>query len=107
MNPTLTVIVLLGITTYALKALGPVVLHSGRALPSKVDDIARLLPAPLLAALVTLSTAAQGGTWILDARLAGLAAAAAALRKKLPFVVVLAVAAVTTASVRMACSAMA
>ena len=93
-------IVLLTVATYALKSFGPMVLGGGRSLPPRLTRLADELPAPLLAALVALSTFTDGTTWTLDARVIGLGAAAIALWRRLPFVVVVIVAAVATAVVR-------
>jgi hypothetical protein len=60
-----------------------------------------LLPVSLLAGLVAVQTfAAPGGHLVLDARLAGLAAAVVALLLRAPFLVVLLVAAVVAAGLR-------
>lgn len=97
-----TTLVVLAIGTYALKATGPLVLGGERALPPMVARLAVLLPAPLLAALVATSTLVSGQRWIVDERLVGLLVAAVALWRRAPFVLVVAVAAVSTAAVRMA-----
>ena len=94
-------IVLLGLFagTYVLKAAGPVLL-GGRELPQSVTRIATLLPAALLAGLVLSSTVATGTVLVADARIAGLAAAAVALWRRVPFVGVVLIAAAVTAGVR-------
>ncbi|MEL7157381.1 MAG: AzlD domain-containing protein, partial [Actinomycetota bacterium] len=56
--------------------------------------------ATLLAALVAGSTFVADRAWTIDARLAGLVAAALALWLRLPFVVVVVVAAAATAATR-------
>jgi uncharacterized membrane protein len=84
---------------YALKL-------AGLSIPQRVLDGARtrrvalLLPVALLAALIATNTFSAGDRLVLDARAAGLAAAALALRLKAPFLVVVAVAAATTALLR-------
>lgn len=100
MNAAVATIVALGAITYGLKAAGPLLLGGRRSLPPWVERLALVLPAPLLAALVATSTIVSDARWVLDARLAGLAVAAVALWRRLPFVVVVALAAVTTAAVR-------
>ena len=100
MTATWLTILLLAVVTYCLKAFGPIVLGGERSLPERLTRLADDLPAPLLAALVAISTFATGTTWTIDARAAGLAVAAIALWKKLPFVVVVIVAAVATALAR-------
>lgn len=59
-----------------------------------------LLPVGLLAALIAVSTLTDGSQVSVDARLAGLAAAAIALLLRAPFLLVLAVAAAIAAAVR-------
>ncbi|MCP3987460.1 MAG: AzlD domain-containing protein [Actinomycetia bacterium] len=100
MTPAATTLLLLAAGTYALKAAGPLVLGGDRSLPKIVQHLALLLPAALLAALVATSTFIDDQRWFVDARLAGLAAAAIALWQRMPFVVVVLAAAATTATVR-------
>jgi branched-subunit amino acid transport protein len=94
--------VLIGLAagTYLLKAAAPLLL-SGRRLPDPVTRLAELLPAALLAALVVVSAVVVDRAIVVDARLAGLVAAAVALALRAPFVVVVVVAAVVTAITRM------
>lgn len=89
----------LAVTVYLLKAAGPLVL-GGRVLPERVTRVAALLPVPLLAALIVTSTVASDEALVLDARLVGVCAAALALWRRLPFVVVVVLAGVVTATVR-------
>lgn len=89
----------LGLLSYLFKAAGPLVL-GGRRLPPVVERLASLVPAPLLAALVLTSAVVDSGRFSFDARLAGLVAAAVALRFKANFIVVVVVAALATAAVR-------
>jgi hypothetical protein len=58
------------------------------------------MPVALLAALVAVQTFAQGQALVVDARVAGLAAAVVALLLRAPFLVVIIVAAVTAAGLR-------
>ena len=69
---------------------------------ASVRRVAGLLPVALLAALVAVQTFAVGQTLVIDARLAGLAAAVIALLLRAPFLVVVLVAAVTAAALRAA-----
>jgi branched-subunit amino acid transport protein len=62
---------------------------------------ADLLPVVLLAALIAVQVLASGGRLTVDARLAGLAVAAVALALRAPFVVVVALAALTAALLRL------
>jgi hypothetical protein len=65
-----------------------------------VRRLAALLPVALLAALTAQQTFAGGRALVLDARAAGLAAAAVALVLRAPFLLVIAAAVVVTAGVR-------
>jgi branched-subunit amino acid transport protein len=65
-----------------------------------VRRLAALLPVALLAALTAQQTFADGHTLVLDARAAGLAAAAVAVVLRAPFLLVVAAAVVVTAGVR-------
>ena len=67
-----------------------------------VHRIAALLPVVLLAALIAVHTFSTGKGLTLDARAAGLAVAAVAVWRRWPFLVVVALAAGTTAFVRWA-----
>ena len=86
--------------TLAIKAAGPVAL-GGRELPPRVAGVVALLAPALLAGLVVVETLGRtGGGIALDARLAGIAAAAAAIALRAPMLVVIATAALVTAGVR-------
>lgn len=65
-----------------------------------VQRIAALLPVALLAALAAVQALATGTQLVLDARLAGVAAAIVALLLRAPFLVVVGVAAAVAAGVR-------
>ncbi|MDX3072528.1 AzlD domain-containing protein [Streptomyces sp. NPDC088354] len=84
---------------YAVKLLGLSV-PAGFLERPLVRRLAALLPIALLAALTALQTFGEGRTLVLDARGAGLAAAAVALVLRAPFLVVVAVAVVVTGSLR-------
>jgi hypothetical protein len=68
----------------------------------RVARVTTMLPAALLASLVILQTFASGTHLVLDARVAGLAVAIIALVLRAPFIVVVALAAVTAALLRLA-----
>ena len=92
-------VALVGVATVATKAAGPVLL-GGRQLPPRlVGALEHLAPAVLAALVVTQAVGGQGRL-VLDARLAGLAAGAAAIALRAPLLAVVVVAAVTTALVR-------
>ncbi|GAA2257865.1 AzlD domain-containing protein [Streptomyces amakusaensis] len=65
-----------------------------------VRRLAALLPVALLAALTAQQTFGSGSSLVLDARAAGVAAAALALVLRAPFLVVVGVAVAVTAGVR-------
>jgi Branched-chain amino acid transport protein (AzlD) len=93
------VLAALAASAYGLKALGLVVLGP-RAAGGPALRLAGLLPAALLPALVAVNTFAGDGRLVLDARAAGLAVAVVATWRRAPFIVVVALAAGTTALVR-------
>ncbi len=94
-------LLLLAAGTYAFRAVGPLLL-AGRRLPHRVDALLGLLPPALLAALVATQTFGDGQGLSLDARAAGVAAAAVAVWRGAPFLVVVLVGTVTAAALRAA-----
>jgi Branched-chain amino acid transport protein (AzlD) len=66
-----------------------------------VQRIADLLPVALLAGLIAVQVFATGAAVTVDARLAGLLAALVALLLRAPFIVVVVVAALTAALIRL------
>jgi branched-subunit amino acid transport protein len=87
------------VITAAIKAAGPV-LVGGRELPVRAYGVIGLLAPALLTALILTDTFANGQDLTVDARAAGLGAAAIALALKAPMLVVVLVAAVAAAAVR-------
>jgi hypothetical protein len=85
--------------TVGAKVIGPLTVGNrtpeGRAL-----DVTRLVAPAILAGLVVYETFGTPDGVAVDARLAGLAAAAVALLARLPFIVVIVLAAAVTALVR-------
>lgn len=100
MSPAAITMFALAGATYVLKSAGPLALGAARRLPPLLDRSAALLPAALLAALVATSTIVSDEAIVVDARLVGLGAAAVALWRRAPFVVVVVLAAAATAAVR-------
>ena len=88
-----------GLATVALKGAGPVV-FAGRPLPRTFGLVMPLLAPCLLAALVVGQTVGDGRAVVVDARVAGVAAAAVALALRAPLLVVLGVAAGVAAAAR-------
>lgn len=93
-------ILILAVGTYAMKALGPVVLGR-RVVPVRLQRLFLLLAVALLSALIALSTLADGARLTFDVPLvAGVSVAGIALLRKAPFVVVVILAAAVAAGLR-------
>ncbi|WP_329123864.1 AzlD domain-containing protein [Streptomyces sp. NBC_01465] len=92
-------IVATAVGCYLVKLLGLLV-PAGVLEKPLVKQLSALLPVALLAALTAQQTFGDGQHLVLDARGAGLAAAALALVLRAPFLVVVAAAVVVTAGVR-------
>lgn len=95
-------------TAIGVTAVGCYLLKlAGLSIPGSVVEhpvvhrVADLMPVALLAALVAVQVFADGPGLALDARVAGLAAAVVALLLRAPFIVVVAVAALTAAGLRL------
>ncbi len=99
MNATWAVAILVGVATIAIKALGPVVM-GGRPLPARLNRVVSLLAPALLAALVAINTFGSGQSLTLDARVLGVAAAAVAVWRRAPVLLVVVIAAAVTALAR-------
>lgn len=100
MSGTWIVVLLVGAFTISFKAAGPVLL-AGRELPARLTSAFELLGPSLLAALVVTQSVGGKNGIVLDARLVGLGAAVVAIRLRAPVIVVVVVAALTTALVRL------
>jgi len=96
---TWTVVLIVGVITIAIKALGPMLLGGGPLPPSATVVIVLLAPA-LLAALVAVNTLGGDRELEIDARLPGVLAAAVAIKLRAPVLIVVIVAAIVTAGVR-------
>jgi branched chain amino acid efflux pump len=92
-------VVIVGVGTIAIKALGPVVV-GGRELPPRLAGPIGLLAPAVLAGLVVTQVVGGDRELVLDARVAGLGVAAALLLVRAPLLVVIAAAAVVTALAR-------
>lgn len=84
---------------YALKLFGLCVPRGLLDRP-RVRRVVELVPVALLATLVLLQTFTTGTRLVVDARVAGVAVAAAAVLARAPFLVVVALAVGTTALLR-------
>lgn len=99
---TWTTIAVLAVVTFTIKGLGPALLGQ-REIPKRLLPVVVLLPPALLTGLVvagTLPRSADGGLDLDPALLGGVGVAVVALLLRLPLVVVLLGAVVTTALVR-------
>jgi branched-subunit amino acid transport protein len=98
-NSTWLVVVLCGAATAAIKAAGPVLL-GGRTPATATANVIGLLGPALLAALVAVNTFGGDRALTLDARVLGVAAAAVAIWRRAPMLLVVFVAAGVTALAR-------
>lgn len=99
MSAAWTVVLLVGAFTIASKAAGPVLL-GGRTLPPRIVDAFELLAPALLAALVVTQAVGGKEEIVLDTRLVGVGAGLVAILLRAPLIVVIVVAALATAVVR-------
>lgn len=99
MSAAWAVVVIVGVATMALKALGPVLL-GGRPLPTPVAGVVALAGPALLAALVAINTFGDGRSLVLDARIVGVTLAAVAVAARTPLLLVVIIAATATAAAR-------
>jgi branched chain amino acid efflux pump len=99
-SQTWAAVAIVGAGTILLKGFGPVLL-AGRELPPRLASVLALLAPALLAALVVTQAFSTGKHLVLDARAAGLAAAAVAVLLRAPLLAVIVVAAIVTALVRL------
>jgi branched-subunit amino acid transport protein len=86
-------------TAYFFKVLGLVIIGD-RELPPVLSRCLALIPAALLAAIVVKDTFSVGQQLVLDARAAGVGAAALAAWRKVPLIGVIVIGAAVTAAVR-------
>lgn len=93
------VVAVVAIANFGIKAAGPVVV-GGRELPARLLAVIALLAPALLAGLVVADTFSDGTDFTVDAKVAGVGAGAIAVALRSPMLVIVAVAALTTAVVR-------
>ncbi|MGB6057654.1 MAG: AzlD domain-containing protein [Microthrixaceae bacterium] len=93
-------LLLLAVVSYGFKAFGLVVI-GGRTLSGHAADLARLLPAALLSALIAVGVLTTDTSLTLDARFVGIVFAGFATWRKWPFTVIVIGAAAVTAAVRL------
>jgi len=97
---TWLVIAVVGAVTVVFKASGPVLL-GGRELPPRVSSVVEVLAPAMLAALVVTQTVGGERELVFDERLAGVGAAALAIRLRAPLLLVMVAAAATAALIRL------
>lgn len=93
-------VLMLAVGAYGFKLLGLVIIGS-RRLPVPLERCLALVPAALIVALVVKDTFSTGTELVLDARAAGVGAAAVAAWRRAPLIVVIALGAIVTALVRL------
>ena len=92
-------ILALAAASYALKALGSVLVGEREIRPPG-RALLDLAPVPLLAALILTQTITTGGAYAIDARLPAVGVAALLVWRRAPFLVVVLAAAATAALLR-------
>lgn len=97
---TWLVVAAVGLVTMLFKASGPVLLGR-RALPPRVLALVEVLAPAMLAALVVTQAVGGDRAIVIDERLAGVAAAGAAIWLRAPLLLVMFVAALTAAAIRL------
>jgi branched-subunit amino acid transport protein len=89
-----------GLATMVIKASGTLLVGDRKLPPRAQAALEHLAPALLAALVVTQALGGSGGGFAIDARIAGLAAAAVALALRAPLLLVVTVAAATAALTR-------
>ena len=100
MSAAWAIVLAVGAGTVVLKAVGPVGV-ADRQLPPRIADLVSMVGPAILAALVVSEAFAQGRSLVIDARIAGVAAGAAAVLLRAPFWGVVLAGALATAAVRL------
>tara|TARA_B110000438_G_scaffold273625_1_gene293163 strand:- start:175 stop:471 length:297 start_codon:yes stop_codon:yes gene_type:complete len=95
---TWTAIFALSAGSYGLKLFGVI---AGQKLARKLVLVTSLLPAALFSALIIIMSVSNGRSLILDARLVGVAVGILAVWRKVPFILVVLLAMLSTAAVRL------
>ena len=100
MSATWITVLVTGVGTIVLKAVGPVGV-AGRELPVRVASLLSMIGPAILAALVVTETFADGRSLVVDARIAGIAAGAVAVLLRAPLWAVVVAGGVATALARL------
>ena len=101
MSTAWTAVLVVGLGTVALKAVGPVGL-AGRSLPPRLTELLGMLGPALLAALVVAEGFASGRSLVLDARLAGVGSGLVVVLVRAPLWTAVLAGALATALARLA-----
>ena len=99
MSDAWTVIIVLAVVNFTIKATGPLI-AGRRELPRTLQRLIDASVAGLVAALIVTGTFAAGRELVIDERAGGMAAAVVAVLARLPMLLVLVAAAGTTALLR-------
>ena len=89
----------LGAGVYGQRLIGMLAVDTSR-LPARWNAVIERVPLAIIAAVIALQTGTSGGSLELDARVAGVAAAALCAWRRLPLAVIVVVAAGVTAALR-------
>ncbi len=100
MSAAWAIVLAVGAGTVVLKAVGPVGV-ADRQLPPRIADLLSMVGPAILAALVVSEAFAHGRSLVVDARIAGVAAGAAAVLLRAPFWAVVLAGALATSAVRL------
>jgi branched-subunit amino acid transport protein len=100
MSATWITVLVTGVGTIVLKAVGPVGV-AGRDLPPRVASLLSMIGPAILAALVVTETFAHGRSLVVDARIAGVAAGAVAVLFRAPLWAVVVAGGAATAVARL------
>lgn len=92
-------IVVLAAAAYGFKAIGALIVGQ-RTMPAAIQRCLLLIPAAVLAGLITKDTFTSGHHVVIDARALGLAVAAVASWRRLPFIAVIVAGVGSTALLR-------
>ena len=99
MSEAWTIIAVLAVVNFTIKATGPLI-AGRRELPPTLQRLVDASVAGLVAALIVTGTFAAGKELVIDERAGGMVAAVLASLARLPMLVVLVAAAATTALLR-------
>ena len=91
-------VIALSAGSYAFKFLGVI---AGQRLSKHLAPATSLLPAALFSALIIIMSISDDGSLVIDARLVGVGIGGLAVWKKMPFVLVVLIAMLSTAVIRL------